>query len=769
MCKQVSSSQVETLKFLSEVKLFKRLPAEQRPLLASVCKDAVFDVGQVIIKQGDDGDAFFVIREGIACVAVGGKPVARLKEGDYFGEASLLYDEPRSATITAETGLSALKILRHEFQSLDLHKKLNFPNRKAVGGGGKKGKKKKDKGRNLGSASERVRQSIEQAGSKSPAEQKFIKEAIKTNAHLQVMVDLSENTLKLLVDAAVKREVPASTQVITEGSEDADFFYIVNKGSFEVQIGQASSDALQRQNLPIIAAGNTFGELALLYVAPRAATVIAKEDSEVWMIERENFKAALEVAAGDTTKQYVAYLDKVEVLAPLSKEQKQAVAESMVEMAFQEGESVIEEGEVGSTFYILFEGSVKVMKGGQEQTVMVATQNEVQMFGERALMKDEPRAATVVVSSPSARALVMDRDSFNMLLGPLDEIKKWAGKPVEKTLSMMGPRKSEIPTVFLKDLKKKGLLGCGGFGMVDLVEHTPTQQFYALKALSKGYIVESEMQKSVLAEKNIQLQCDSKFIIKLYETFNEPQNLLLLLELALGGDLYGVYHKKGLSGSEKHARFYVAGVVLALEHLHKKKILYRDLKPENLLLTETGWIKLTDMGLAKVVVGRTYTTCGTPDYFAPEVIASKGYQHSVDWWALGVLTYEFLVGRAPFAASDPMQIFEKVVKGIGKVKFPQTLSGQAKDLIHGLCRKEPRDRLPVKKGGTKNVKKHPWYASFAFDWGAMEALEADPPYVPKLKSKTDASNFTATKDDIPPQVPYEDDGSGWDKDFATST
>ncbi|CAK9043383.1 unnamed protein product [Durusdinium trenchii] len=292
-----------------------------------------------------------------------------------------------------------------------------------------------------------------------------------------------------------------------------------------------------------------------------------------------------------------------------------------------------------------------------------------------------------------------------------------------------------------------------------------TGETYALKALSKGFVVKSGMQNSVMSEKNVQLMCDSPFIVKLYETYNGTQNLYFLLELALGGELYATYNKKGLFGKEPHARFYTAGVVLAFEHMHSKKIVFRDLKPENILLNEHGLVKLTDMGLAKVVVGKTYTTCGTPDYFAPELIASAGHSHPVDWWTLGILTFELLSGHPPFESAYPMQIYQKVSKGINKVTFPPKCKGPAEDLVKCLCKKEPSERLPMKKGGVANIKKHAWYKSF--DWESYETGKMEPPYRPQVKGKKDLANFSARKEDLPPQVPYKDDGSGWDKDFAT--
>jgi len=321
--------------------------------------------------------------------------------------------------------------------------------------------------------------------------------------------------------------------------------------------------------------------------------------------------------------------------------------------------------------------------------------------------------------------------------------------------------------IFRRDLKRCGLLGCGGFGTVELWEHKQTGVSYAMKGLSKGYIVKLGMQESVMTEKFILMMTNSRFIIALYETFNGAQNLYFLLEPALGGEIHATFNRKGFHGSERHAKYYTGGVVFAFEHLHERRIIYRDLKPENLMLTEKGHLKVTDMGLSKFVIGKTFTTCGTPDYFAPELLASTGHTNAVDWWTLGVLIFEMLTGHPPFESDTHMQIFTKVMKGIGKVKFPSNLSGPPGEIIKAVLQKEPSMRLPLRPGGTQNLKDHEWFSGF--DWQALESLVMEPPYCPVVRSRTDLANFSVRKEDMPAQVPYTDDGSGWDKDFASSS
>jgi serine/threonine protein kinase len=287
-----------------------------------------------------------------------------------------------------------------------------------------------------------------------------------------------------------------------------------------------------------------------------------------------------------------------------------------------------------------------------------------------------------------------------------------------------------------------------------------------LKAVSKGYIVQTGMKESISNEKNILTMTNSPFIIKLFECYNSDQNIYFLLEPALGGELYATYNRRGFHGKEAHAKYYTAGVVYAFEHCHVRHIIYRDLKPENLLLTAEGKVKLTDMGLAKFVVGTSFTTCGTPDYFAPELISSEGHTVAVDWWTLGILIYELMGGNPPFESDNPMQAYQKVVKGIDQVNFHKKCLGVVENLIKSLLRQKPAERIPMRPGGIKNVMDHEWYKDF--DWKAMQQGSLEPPYKPTVKSKTDMKNFHARAEDKPPQIPYKDDGTGWDKDFATS-
>jgi len=784
--------------FLGEVPLFQRLPKDRHPILASACIPWHFEAGQAVIKQGENGCEFFVIRSGEAQVLVSDghgsfKQVATLQSGDYFGEKALLRNEPRTATVKALTEISTLKITREKFQELNLHEQVQCQSRKAVAGG-------------AGTGEIQVRPPCK----KTTEEKRLIAEALQRNANMQVIVSLTEARMEELACVAWTEFVPEGQELIQEGDLMANYFYIVKEGSFQVHKKMASTvqsaeDVVTRRDSSKVATiekGGSFGELALLYSAPRSATVQALEDSVVWVIDRNNFKSILMKVSKTQLKQYVQYLDQCKLLDELTVTEKHAIAKAMVEVHFKQDEVILRQGEPGNTFYVMYEGEVSVIVDGVEKVRLRAgaSQRTAQPFGERALLTNEPRAATVQVKSRIALALALDKESFDLLLGPLEDIFKqrtqtqassclpcWPcfGSCRRQTRPVTVRSRASMATyvtgkakaartqeknrgqVQRKDLQRIGLLGCGAFGAVELWEHRETGASYAMKVLSKGYIVKMGMQESVMTEKFVLQMTNSSFIIALFETFTGKQHLYFLLEPALGGELHATYNRKGFHGSEEHAKYYIGGVVSAFEHFHERRIIYRDLKPENLMLNEKGHLKVTDMGLSKFVIGKTYTTCGTPDYFAPELLASTGHTHALDWWTLGILLFELMTGHPPFEAETHMQIFTKVTKGINKVHFPANVQGSLQDLVKAVLQKEPSMRLPMRHGGAQNLKDHAWFAGFS--WEALEALTMRPPYMPVVRSRTDLANFSVGKEDLPPKVEYADDGSGWDNDFASST
>ncbi|CAO3621657.1 unnamed protein product [Cunninghamella blakesleeana] len=292
------------------------------------------------------------------------------------------------------------------------------------------------------------------------------------------------------------------------------------------------------------------------------------------------------------------------------------------------------------------------------------------------------------------------------------------------------------PSFGLNDFELLDTLGTGTFGRVYLTKFKTTNKFYAMKVLKKSEVVRLKQVEHLLSEKNILASIRFPFIVDLFCTFQDDVNLYMLLEYVVGGELFSHLRRAGRFTNDM-TRFYASEIVLAIEYLHSKNIIYRDLKPENLLIDHQGHIKITDFGFAKTVVDRTWTLCGTPEYLAPEIIQSKGHGKAVDWWALGILIFEMLAGYPPFFDDNSFGIYEKILAG--KVQFPAHFDPLAKDLLKRLLVGDRSKRLGNLKGGSEDVKRHKWFRGV--DWIGLLDKNVRAPIIPPYRHPGDTSNF----------------------------
>lgn len=315
----------------------------------------------------------------------------------------------------------------------------------------------------------------------------------------------------------------------------------------------------------------------------------------------------------------------------------------------------------------------------------------------------------------------------------------------------------------LTDFNIIDTLGVGGFGRVELVQlKSEEAKTFAMKILKKRHIVDTRQQEHIRSEKHIMTDAHCDFIVRLYRTFKDSKYLYMLMEACLGGELWTILRDRG-SFDDSITRFYTGCVVEAFAYLHAKGIIYRDLKPENLILDSRGYAKLVDFGFAKKIgyCKKTWTFCGTPEYVAPEIILNKGHDVSADYWSLGILMYELLTGSPPFTGPDPMKTYNVILRGIDMIEFPKKVTKNAANLIKKLCRDNPIERLGNLKNGVKDIQKHKWFEGF--NWEGLKKGTLTPPITPNVSSATDTSNFDSFPEDT--DDPPPDDNSGWDYDF----
>jgi len=487
-------------------------------------------------------------------------------------------------------------------------------------------------------------------------------------------------------------------------------------------------------------AGESFGELSLLYNTRREATYRAGSDGVLYVIDRRRFK---QLTHRIGRRQH--FREVVDLLTALLRSEREELAANFTDwITFAPGQRILTQGKVRQSplWYVIYSGSAVISENdpkassGRRQLGVVC---RAVHFGVQSLLEEEAGFPQSLSGSPSNA-----RSESNVDAGPngltcvafdgeliRDLVRGIAGihsdVSANELSNMLSGRcrvRSSVDLTYLSltDLHEICILGKGGFGTVFLVE-APDKSQYALKRISKGFAQKLEIQDQLCWEKDLLSMVDSTFVVKLCRTFKDAQFVYLMQEAALGGDLNGAFRAQPEVFIDDRprgsaTRFYIACVIAGLEQLHERRIVYRDIKPENILLSLNGYGKICDMGLARFVFGKTNTQVGTPDFMAPEMIDPPyNHDHNVDWWALGVLAFELLNRHPPFDDEGVDDQEERLI-AIRRSQEREPIYERdcppiARLFIKALLQKIDKGRLGV-DGGAKAVRNHNWFKNFNF-------------------------------------------------------
>jgi cGMP-dependent protein kinase len=655
----------ENRSFLKSVPQLELLTPDQFEAMLNTVTDFVFQPGQRILKEGDPGDLFFIIKEGSVVCSKDTRDIRRLGRGEFFGEQALLYGTARSATVTAVDKCRCLAVGREMLQEA------------------------------LGSRLEKTifRNSIRIAMDSSPVFSNF------TPAQVNQVIE------RVQISRYRKGVV-----AIPSGTPKGCCLWIVLKGTLQ-RIGR---DCIVE--LGCVGDAYFVGQKVKSY----RTDVVAAEDAVVAAIHKEELES---IARGPITQaiasnQALKALRQIELLRSLSNDNFNDLVSTITEASFEPQQDIVHENSAPDSFFIVKSGICEVVKYG----AVIRTIGKLAYFGERSMLLRENRSASVVAQT-QVECWVLSQEDFFRIIN-------------ERMRSLLLKRiELQDESVTLDDLAVVKVLGSGMFGKVYLTTrrksaHTHFKRsLYALKVVEKQRVLKLETWPNLQLERSILLQMDHMFIVKLVKTLKDSQRIYFLMEYVRGMDLFDVIRELGLL-KDRDAKFYIACLVLIAEYLDDREIVYRDFKPENIMIDEDGYPKLIDFGTAKVIHGRTFTVVGTPHYMAPEVITCKGYNQLADLWSIGVILYEFVCGRVPFGEDDedPYLVYEKVLAG--QLSFPSFTVNRlkCKTMIEQLLHKTPSMRTGG--GGILNLKDSQWFSDIC--WDSLLSKAVKPPFFPKL-------------------------------------
>lgn len=602
-----------------------------------------------------------------------------------------------------------------------------------------------------------------------------------------IFANLERDAVDAMVREMYSINVPAGT-TLTEEGRSGDAMYLVQSGEFSaVQTRLGTEITIQT-----FAKGDMVGELGLLTRTKRMMTVRANQRSRVWVCTRQTFKSEIKHSVEETELTKNVFLENAPVIGDFPIETRKSIASVMEFVQFDPFTNVMCENDAcDGNFYIIISGRADVSRldpdTSEERTVHHLFRYD--FFGEAEILTGiNVRKFTVRSVEDALTCYRIGGEDFEALVAPMGD-KLLAEKSREiirermhrlkggeswrranirllgcarvgdkqvniSTTGKVNPRTFETlrnGRMADVELVEKELLGGGTGGQVYRVLQTGAMsRMFALKRTRKLAVMENS--SHIFHEKEVTSEISHFSLMCQHACFQDNHHLYMLFDIMDGCDLMdmlanmarakvipveidgvmqNVRMQMGLS--EDVARYYVAMIILAFEYLHSNQIIYRDLKPENVLVARDGRCKLGDFGYSrKLDVGeKAFTFCGTPGYVAPEIVLSKGYGYAVDWWALGVLTFVIITSQQPFCFTkdplnkeDPLVVMRRIVDMSFAVEYPPYASETACHFISQLLRREASKRLGNTAGGVSELKNHPWFADF--DWSLLESGEYKP-------------------------------------------
>ena len=413
----------------------------------------------------------------------------------------------------------------------------------------------------------------------------------------------------------------------------------------------------------------------------------------------------------------ISFLMKIPIFKQIPENKIKSIANSIKKENFQKNQIIIQENQPGQKFYVIFKGTCEVYKNNKK----IRELEKNSFFGEISLLKNVPRTATVVAKTNVA-LISLEKEQFLQISN-------------EKSLKLKLLKQINLQddSIELNDLYFIEHLGSGKFGSVSLVHNNTF--IYAIKAqIKQNANVNKRFAEYLINERKIMFNLDHPFIIKIVKSLKNEFCVFFLLEFINGISLNSLlYRKVPIKLTIFDIIFYIASVLLATDYIHKKRIVHRDIKPTNIMISKTGFVKLIDFGTSKFINDYTCSLLGTPHYIAPEILAGKGYSFSCDFWSIGILTYEIYYKKFPFGnyAKDAMDVYNEIIY-CDQVNFEQVNNedfafvSMLQDFIKGLLEKEPEKRLC----SLKKIKKLRIFEDF--DWNKLLNKEIKPPFIPEI-------------------------------------